>query len=439
MQNTLDIENDLKWLNDIILYQLGQADTNLIHQIEEENRIIPPELSYESYYGEWINKHKLIAVERGLLIIGLALYIRPSIFDPLLKAAKDFNYTETQLGGIIGNAQTPFKPTGETAIFLLTNGSVEERMIVLNSLNIDHWFFEKGILEFHYLEANSPLSSHPFGLTKDYFEIFTKGHASKPDYSSKFPANLVNTDLDWDDLVISPELAREVKDISDWLTFERYLFEELHLDKKIKKGYKAVFYGPSGTGKTLVAGLLGKKHGRDVYRIDLSQLSSKYIGETEKNIANLFRQAKNKDWILFFDEGESLFGKRTQSGQSNERYGNQQVGFLLQKIEDHPGVVILATNLKGSIDEAFLRRFQKMIYFEAPDEIYRLELWKKALEDTMELSSDIILKQIAKDYKLVGGQIVNIIKQVILRELGSQNNVIRLKTLIGAIEDELRK
>jgi SpoVK/Ycf46/Vps4 family AAA+-type ATPase len=134
-----------------------------------------------------------------------------------------------------------------------------------------------------------------------------------------------------------------------------------------------------------------------------------------------------------------LFGKRTQSGQSNERYGNQQVGFLLQKIEDHPGVVILATNLKGSIDEAFLRRFQKMIYFEAPDEIYRLELWKKALEGTMELSSDIILKQIAKDYKLVGGQIVNIIKQVILRELGSQNNVIRLKTLIGAIEDELRK
>jgi SpoVK/Ycf46/Vps4 family AAA+-type ATPase len=168
-------------------------------------------------------------------------------------------------------------------------------------------------------------------------------------------------------------------------------------------------------------------------------LSSKYIGETEKNIDNLFKQARNKNWILFFDEGESLFGKRSQSGQSNERYGNQQVGFLLQRMEDHPGVLILATNLKSSIDEAFLRRFQKMIYFEAPDNEYRFELWEKALEGTLPLASEIDLRQIAKEHKLVGGQIVNIVKQVILRELGAGSDQVELVTLIACIQEELKK
>jgi SpoVK/Ycf46/Vps4 family AAA+-type ATPase len=185
--------------------------------------------------------------------------------------------------------------------------------------------------------------------------------------------------------------------------------------------------------------LLGKKHGLDVYRIDLSQLSSKYIGETEKNIANLFKQARNKSWILFFDEGESLFGKRTSSGGNNEKYANQQVGFLLQMIEDHPGVVILATNLKSSIDEAFLRRFQKMIYFESPDDTQRLELWQKALNLDLLIDSDIDLKKIAKDYLVVGGQIVNIVKQASLRALGNNNGVISQKILLQCITEELKK
>ena len=131
--------------------------------------------------------------------------------------------------------------------------------------------------------------------------------------------------------MISQELRKELIDIENWIRFEGHILNSQSLSKKIKRGYKVVFYGPSGTGKTLTAGLIGKKYGKDVYRIDLSQISSKYIGETEKNLERLFKQARNKNWILFFDEGETLFGKRGNSGQSNERYANQQVGFLLQK------------------------------------------------------------------------------------------------------------
>ncbi len=434
-----DIELDLAWLENLIQYQLGRASQELVNRIENGGEILPPQIENGGFYSDNLKAWNPSGVERGLIVIGLALYFKPSIFDPLLKAAKDSNYTETRLGGIIGTAQAPFVPTGETAIFLLTNGSVQERMLVLHCLNQEHWLFEKGILIFDYKEPGLPLSFQPFSLSSDYMEIFSKGMATKPNYSSQFPASLVKTTMEWSDLVISKELNREIRDIELWLEFEQRLFGEMGLGRKIKEGYKAVFYGPSGTGKTLVAGLIGKKFNRDVYRIDLSQLSSKYIGETEKNIDNLFKQARNKNWILFFDEGESLFGKRSQSGQSNERYGNQQVGFLLQRIEDHPGVVILATNLKSSIDEAFLRRFQKMIYFEAPDSEYRLELWAKALDGTLPLASNIDLRVIAKEHKLVGGQIVNIVKQVILRELGAEKGEIRLKTLLDAIEEELNK
>ena len=117
----------------------------------------------------------------------------------------------------------------------------------------------------------------------------------------------------------------------------------------------------------------------DVYRIDLSMIVSKYIGETEKNLANVFDQAENRNWILFFDEADALFGKRTSTNTSNDRHSNQEIAYLLQRIEDFPGTVVLATNLKSNIDEAFSRRFQSIIYFPMPDQDLREELWRRML------------------------------------------------------------
>lgn len=137
-----------------------------------------------------------------------------------------------------------------------------------------------------------------------------------------------------------------------------------------------MFSGPPGTGKTLTAALLGKSTGRDVYRVDLSMVVSKYIGETEKNLSRVFDAASYKEWILFFDEGDALFGKRTEASSSNDRHANQLTGYLLQKIEDFPGTVIVATNLKSNMDEAFTRRFQNMVHFTIPGPEERLQLWK---------------------------------------------------------------
>ena len=142
---------------------------------------------------------------------------------------------------------------------------------------------------------------------------------------------------------------------------------------------------------------------------------------------------------MFFDEAESLFSKRTNNSSSNDKYANQQVGFLLQKIEEYSGVIILATNLKGNIDEAFLRRFQSMIYFEIPEVDQRYLLWMSAFGDKFVLEDGIDLKLIAKEYQLVGGQIINIVKSAILRELGNNSEMITEKILIESIKKELKK
>ena len=134
---------------------------------------------------------------------------------------------------------------------------------------------------------------------------------------------------------------------------------------------------------------------RDSYKIDLSMVVSKYIGETEKNLARVFDQAENQRWILFFDEADALFGKRTTVSDSHDRYANQEVSFLLQRIEEFNGVVILASNLKGNIDDAFLRRFQSVVNFPLPRAADRLRLWSEAFPPRVTLDPRLDLHRLA--------------------------------------------
>src|SRR5258708_35032787 len=142
--------------------------------------------------------------------------------------------------------------------------------------------------------------------------------------------------------------------------------KDLRLNPGTKPGFASLFSGPSGTGKTLAAALLGKRAGLDVYRVDLARVVSKDVGETEKNLGHIFDEAERKNWILFFDEADALFSKRTRVSDSHDRYANPEVNYLLQRIEQFPGLVILATNTNESIDETFACRFQFVIHF--PDQ-----------------------------------------------------------------------
>ncbi len=156
------------------------------------------------------------------------------------------------------------------------------------------------------------------------------------------------------DLLLTDEARQQLKEIESLLTGK---------EKTSKPGYSFLFFGPAGSGKKTAAALLGKYANKPVYHVALSKLISKYIGETEKNLNEIFSKAEDKDWILFFDEADALFGKRTNVKDSHDRYANIEINYLLQKINDHPGLVIFAANSKNNIDDAFIRRFQRMIHF----------------------------------------------------------------------------
>jgi SpoVK/Ycf46/Vps4 family AAA+-type ATPase len=260
-----------------------------------------------------------------------------------------------------------------------------------------------------------PLLSAALHVELDFLDRCTSGREHKPDYSSEFPAKRITTQLDWPDLVLAPEVLEEIEHIKIWIKHGPALMQRLQLDRSIKPGYRSLFYGPPGTGKTLTAALLGKSAGVDVYRIDLSKIVSKYIGETEKNMADVFDRAQNKQWILFFDEADALFGKRTEGNSANDRHANQEIAYLLQRIEDFPGVVILASNLKNNIDEAFARRFQSAIYFPVPDGLQRLQLWKNIFPQRRHLDDDVSLEEFAEENALSGGALLNVVRYAAMR------------------------
>jgi len=201
-----------------------------------------------------------------------------------------------------------------------------------------------------------------------------------------------------------------------------------------------MFHGKPGTGKTLTASLLGKSTDRPVYRIDLSMTVSKYIGETEKNLKNLFDQAENKDWILFFDEADALFSRRVDSHSSNDRHANQQVAYLLQRIEDYNGLVILASNLPHSLDDAFSRRFESIINFPLPDAQQRLQLWQNYFNSShFEIEERVDFRELAEKYEVTGGSIIYILKFCCIRAIGRQSKTILLRDILEGIRRVFRK
>ena len=220
-------------------------------------------------------------------------------------------------------------------------------------------------------------------------------------------ATKINAVFTWDDLVIDEEQRRQMKMICDQVRYRSVVRDEWGFGKKTPYGggLSALFYGSPGTGKTMAVQVMANELGLDLYRIDLSQMASKYIGETQKNISRLFERAKNINAMLFFDEADSMFAKRSEVKDSNDRYANADTAFLLQKLEDYNGITILATNYVNNIDDAFKRRIKFIINFVFPTADVRLTLWKSILPKTAKLGESIDFEFFAENFELSGSNI----------------------------------
>lgn len=377
--------------------------------------------------------------ERIVVMLALMPHVCPHILDIFFVQNKNFDRQYTEFGGWKGLSHGGFLPTGETAVFILAGEDTEKRKEVIRFFQRDHWFHTKNILRLEGAGEGEPFLSGQLRVSEEFLSRVLLDKEYKPDYTIGFPAKRITTELDWEDMVLDYQVATELEEINTWISSGKIIMENWGLSRILKAGYRSLFYGPPGTGKTLAATLLGKKNNMDVYRIDLSMIVSKYIGETEKNLARVFDLAENRNWILFFDEADALFGKRTSNNTSNDRHANQEVAYLLQRIEDFPGMVILATNLRSNIDEAFSRRFQSIIYFPMPTKELRAELWRKMLPG-MWLGKDTDeLIDIAAETELSGGSITNVVRKCALYIIKSKERVLNKSILKETLQKERLK
>ena len=226
----------------------------------------------------------------------------------------------------------------------------------------------------------------------------------------------IESKASWNDLIMSEDLREQIDEVLGYGRLARKVLDEWGFGKKLSygRGLTALFSGPSGTGKTMVAGLIARELKMDLYRIDLSRMVSKYIGETEKQLAMLFEEARASGAALLFDEADSLFGKRTEVSSSTDRYANLEVNFLLQQVEEHPGVVLLTSNFPKSIDEAFLRRLRFRVEFPRPETEERLQMWLRMLPADAPREDDLKLDELAETYELSGGEIRNAVLRAAL-------------------------
>lgn len=253
-------------------------------------------------------------------------------------------------------------------------------------------------------------------------------------------AQPVETTYDWDDLILPAVVKEQLMALEAWVRHRYTVLQSWDFGRKTaaQGGLAALFSGPSGTGKTVSAGILGRSLGLDVYRIDLSAVVSKYIGETEKNLERIFRLAVAANAILFFDEADALFGKRSEVQDAHDRYANIEVSYLLQRMESYPGIAILTTNFKQNIDPAFLRRFPAVIEFPFPQAEEREQLWRALIPAAAPLAGDVDFAFLGEQFALTGGNIRNC-ALFAAYSAAAAGQPIGMRHLVRAVAGELEK
>lgn len=437
--NAVDLLQEIEWFGKVLdtRLKLHFGEDSLygnIHKIDA-----PVVTDSTSVFAEFINFYQLSFDERLVLMLALLPHIHPQILDSFFLRNKSSERGYTEFGGLKGVAHSGFLPTGETVLFLLAGNDLAKRFRFQQVFDTDHVFRIHNILWLSTPPANEPVFCGQLLINDEYVDFFTGGKLRKPLFSMEFPAKRISTTLEWEDLVLDVNTMQQLNEIKIWLTYGSKLMNEWEMKKRLKPGYKALFYGPPGTGKTLTAGLFGKLAKVDVYRVDLSMVISKYIGETEKNLEKVFAKAEHKNWILFFDEADALFGKRTSISDAHDKYANQEIAYLLQRLEDYNGLVILSSNMRGNVDEAFGRRIQSIIHFPVPKYAERLYLWQQSYSKHTQFANNVDMELIAEKFELAGGSIINVVQYSSLMALNRNENIIRYADILEGIKKEYLK
>ncbi len=313
--------------------------------------------------------------------------------------------------------------------FRLTPDQIAD--VVATACNHVHWHTAANSIDPEYLksEIKNPelIDLYAAARAQSGHELTAQAQKIEPKYSL-------------DDLVLPPDQQTQLREICNQTKYRHIVHREWGFDRKLSlgKGLNVMFYGPPGTGKTMAAEAIAHELQLDLYKIDLSQVVSKYIGDTEKNLNRIFTAATNANPILFFDEADALIGKRSEVKDAHARYANIEIAYLLQKMEEYEGVTILTTNLRQNLDEAFTRRIRFIVEFPFPEEEYRLQIWQGIWPKETPLAENVDLKLMAQKFKLAGGHIRNIALTAAFLA-AAENEYVDMKYLLQATKREFQK
>jgi AAA+ superfamily predicted ATPase len=252
------------------------------------------------------------------------------------------------------------------------------------------------------------------------------------------------TNLTFDNLILPPSNKRQIEELQNRIRYQKRLLSEAGFERRLSlgKGLIALFTGSSGTGKTMAAELLARDQGVDLYKVDLSAVISKYVGETEKNLGRVFDEAEDCNAMIFFDEADAIFGKRGKVEDARDRWANLEVNYLLQRVEEYSGTVILASNLRQNIDEGFLRRIHIIVEFPFPESHARFQIWRGMFPPDLDRPGDADLQTLADQFRLPGGSIRNVVVDAAARALSEADGdqpAITLRHLVLSTAREYQK
>ncbi|MCW3104850.1 MAG: ATPase, central region [Bacteroidetes bacterium] len=428
--NTECISAQLSWLS--------QRIDNLLNKNFTE--FLPlPFPGEDTPYGKLIAEHNFGEADRVMLNLAFAATFKPSVLNPLLVHFRDPE-KKSRFGGIFREEYGQFYPTVRTAIFLLAADDEEQIDYYLCYFNRKNKLFTSNLLLTHSPEGCQTFSDQQIIFNDQFISTILHGEAPSLDGDAGFPAKRGKRTHTMKDVILD---AKTVADLAKLHRFARNMKQLWSLpdSARYRQNFIGIFSGDPGTGKSHTAEAIGNELNLPVYKVNFAQMVSKYIGETEKNLERVFDRFSGQPSILFFDEAESIFSKRIEVKDSHDKHSNNEQSFLLQKIEEYNGIVILATNVQNLsqyFDKAFQRRIRQIVTFSFPEYLERVRLWENALAPPFAYAEGLV-DRLAKNYQFSGGSIYNIISEGVIEALDKQTTVLTFELLEQALMDEFKK
>lgn len=421
----------LNWLIERIEHLLDSPTTEPIR--------FPEDTDIQSNYRTLINQNGLTSEEEIILCLVLTCVFAPETIATLAHAARD-NRMSQFTGGIFLNGNPIFQPTVRTALFILAGRDLEKRAHYATLLHHRLSVFTSGIIIAHQTAPNTSFMDHRLVFSDQFLGTILNGNSPRLEGDPTFPVKKSAATHSLSDVILKEETKSELDKLR---RFAKNMHQLWKIDpkRKVRNNFISIFSGDPGTGKSHAAEAVGNEFGLPVYKVNFAQMVSKYIGETEKNLEKVFDRFDRQPCILFFDEAESIFSKRTDVTDSHDQHANNLQSYLLQKVEEFSGIIILATNvhnLSQYFDKAFQRRFRLIVNFEFPDYAERLQLWNQSLFPPY-IFEEGLTEKLALNYQLSGGSIYNIVSDAIITALDTDTEIVTFELLDPALKDEFKK